>query len=266
MPPAQGSRSPRLVFDRVRFRHAPDATPALDGVSFTVEPGETVALLGASGSGKSTLIDLPLRLDDPQAGRILLDDVDIATRPRAETRRRVASVLQQPFLYSRSIRDNVAMAHGASTDESDIASAASVAAIDETIRAFPEGYATAIGERGISLSGGQRQRLAIARAVLRDAEILVLDDALSAVDTETERRILDAIESRHGRRTTIVVAHRLSTLQVADRIVVLDRGRVVDVGTPQELRDREGLYARLWEIQGEVEREALAGIEGGGAR
>lgn len=266
MPPAQGSRSPRLVFDRVRFRHAPDATPALDGVSFTVEPGETVALLGASGSGKSTLIDLLLRLDDPQAGRILLDDVDIATRPRAETRRRVASVLQQPFLYSRSIRDNVAMAHGASTDESDIASAASVAAIDETIRAFPEGYATAIGERGISLSGGQRQRLAIARAVLRDAEILVLDDALSAVDTETERRILDAIESRHGRRTTIVVAHRLSTLQVADRIVVLDRGRVVDVGTPQELRDRDGLYARLWEIQGEVEREALAGIEGGAAR
>ncbi|MGA0174879.1 MAG: ATP-binding cassette domain-containing protein, partial [Phycisphaerales bacterium] len=201
----------------------------------------------------------------PLGGRIDLAGVDIAARPRAETRRRVASVLQQPFLYSRSIRDNVAMAQGASTEESDIASAASVAAIDETIRAFPEGYATAIGERGISLSGGQRQRLAIARAVLRDAEILVLDDALSAVDTETERRILEAIESRHGRRTTIVIAHRLSTLAVADRIVVLDRGRVGDVGTPDELRRRSGLYARLWEIQGEVEREALAGLEGGAA-
>jgi ATP-binding cassette subfamily B protein len=258
--------SPRIDFDRVTFRHAPESAPALDGVSFTVEPGETVALLGASGSGKSTLIDLLLRLDDPQDGRILLDGVDIASRPRSETRGRIASVLQQPFLFSRSIRDNVAMAHGASSDESDIASAASIAAIDETIRAFPEGYATAIGERGISLSGGQRQRLAIARAVLRDAEILVLDDALSAVDTETERRILEAIESRHGRRTTIVIAHRLSTLSVADRVVVLDRGRVRDVGTPEELRRRSGLYARLWEIQGEVEREALAGLEGGSAR
>ena len=135
-----------------------------------------------------------------------------------------------------------------------------MAAIDETIRAFPEGYATSIGERGISLSGGQRQRLAIARAVLRDAPVLVLDDALSAVDTETERRILDAIESRHGRRTTLLIAHRLSTLEVADRVIVLDRGRVADVGSPSELRNRPGLYRRLWEIQGEVEREAMTGV------
>lgn len=258
--PAPPRESPRLVFDRVFFRHQPEAAPALDGVSFCVEPGETVALLGPSGSGKSTLIDLLLRLDDPQEGRIELDGVDLARLPRREARARIASVLQQPFLYSRSIRDNVAMALGASSDDCDIAAAAGVAAIDETIRAFPEGYATSIGERGISLSGGQRQRLAIARAVLRDAPVLVLDDALSAVDTETERRILDAIESRHGRRTTLLIAHRLSTLEVADRVIVLDRGRVADVGSPSELRNRPGLYRRLWEIQGEVEREAMTGV------
>lgn len=258
------STSPRLEFERVCFRHAPDARPALDGVSFVVEPGETVALVGASGSGKSTLIDLLLRLEDPTDGRILIDGIDIASLPRREVRRKVASVLQQPFLYSRSIRDNVAVGRGAveHAAEADVLAAASIAAIHETVESFSEGYATAIGERGITLSGGQRQRLAIARAVLRDAPVLVLDDALSAVDTETERRILEAMRARIGRRTTIVVAHRLSTLEVADRIVVLERGRVVDVGTPRELRGRAGLYRRLWEIQGEVEREALAGLVG----
>lgn len=259
------SPSPRLEFEQVCFRHAPDARPALDGVSFVVEPGETVALVGASGSGKSTLIDLLLRLDDPTAGRILIDGTDIASLPRREVRRKVASVLQQPFLYSRSIRDNVAIGRGAVEHAADaeVLAAASIAAIHETVESFSEGYATAIGERGITLSGGQRQRLAIARAVLREAPVLVLDDALSAVDTETERRILEAMRARIGRRTTIVVAHRLSTLEVADRIVVLERGRVVDVGTPRELRGRAGLYRRLWEIQGEVEREALAGLGGG---
>jgi ATP-binding cassette subfamily B protein len=253
--PTPRSERPRIDFVDVRFRHRPDAAPALDGVSFSIEPGETVALLGPSGSGKSTLIDLLLRLADPQSGRILIDGVDIATRPRREIRAAIASVLQQPFLYSRSIRDNVAMAAADPAGESEIAAAASSAAIDETIRSFPEGYATAIGERGISLSGGQRQRLAIARALLRDAPILLLDDALSAVDTETERRIVEALAARHGRRTTIVVAHRLSTLEMADRIVVLEGGRVREIGSPAHLRSSGGLYQRLWAIQEEVEDE-----------
>jgi ATP-binding cassette subfamily B protein len=262
-PPAAWSAMPRIQFEEVRFRHQPDAPPALDGATFSVEPGETVAIVGRSGSGKSTLVDLLLRLDDPQRGSIRIDGVEIATRPRREIRNLVATVLQPPFLFSRSILDNVAMARGGA-DETEVVAAASVAAVHETVRNFAQGYATAVGERGITLSGGQRQRLAIARALLRDAPILVLDDALSAVDTETERRILEAMRERHGRRTTILIAHRLSTLENADRIVVLDAGRVVATGTPAELRRTPGLYQRLWEIQGEVEREALAGLDPGG--
>jgi ATP-binding cassette subfamily B protein len=260
--PAAYSTMPRIEFDGVRFRHQPDAPPALDGATFSVEPGETVALVGRSGSGKSTLVDLLLRLDDPEGGSIRIDGVEIATRPRREIRDLVATVLQPPFLFSRSILDNVAMARG-EADEQEVVAAASVAAVHETVQRFAQGYATAIGERGITLSGGQRQRLAIARALLRDAPILVLDDALSAVDTETERRILEAMRERHGRRTTLLIAHRLSTLENADRIVVLDAGRVVAMGTPAALRRQPGLYQRLWEIQGEVEREALAGLDAG---
>lgn len=259
-PPVLWSAMPRIDFEQVRFRHQPDAPPALDGATFSVEPGETVAIVGRSGSGKSTLVDLLLRLDDPQSGSIRIDGVEIATRPRREIRGLVATVLQPPFLFSRSILDNVAMARG-EVDEQEVVAAASVAAVHETVQRFAQGYATAVGERGITLSGGQRQRLAIARALLRDAPILVLDDALSAVDAETERRILEAMRDRHGRRTTILIAHRLSTLENADRIVVLDAGRVVATGTPAELRRRPGLYQRLWEIQGEVEREAIAGLD-----
>ncbi len=264
-PPHPFPATPRIEFDRVRFRHDAAGPFALDGVSFSVEPGETVALMGPSGSGKSTLLDLLLRLDDPASGRILIDGVDLATRPREEIRGLVASVLQPPFLFSRSVRDNVAMASRI-REESEIVAAAAIAAVHETVTRLPGGYATAVGERGITLSGGQRQRLAIARALLRDAPILLLDDALSAVDTETERRILEAMRARHGRRTTIIVAHRLSTLEAADRVVVLDGGRVAESGTPADLRGRPGLYRRLWEIQGEVEREAIAaGPSGKGA-
>lgn len=242
-------------FERVCFRHSADAPLALDEITFTVHPGETLAIMGPSGAGKSTLVDLLLRLCDPDSGSIFIDGADIGRLPREWTRRRVASVLQQPFLFSRSIRENLSIAvpHA---DEGAIVAAANDAALHETISRFERGYETIVGERGITLSGGQRQRLAIARAILRDAPVLVLDDALSAVDNETEREIVRAIRSRHGRRTTIVIAHRISTLVMADRIVVMDAGRIVDIGAPEELRRRPGLFRRLWEVHAEVEHEA----------
>ncbi|MBM4113207.1 MAG: ABC transporter ATP-binding protein, partial [Phycisphaerae bacterium] len=260
-PPPEPLRG-ELRFEGVTFRHAPDAPHAVDGVSFTVSPGETIALMGHSGAGKSTLIDLLLRLVDPDRGRILLDGVDLGRLPREWARRQVASVLQQPFLFSRTIRENLAIAvpH---VDEGAIVAAANDAALHDTIVRFERGYDTIVGERGITLSGGQRQRLAIARAILRDAPVLILDDALSAVDNETEREIVSAIRSRHGRRTTIVIAHRISTLRAADRVVVLEHGRVVDIGTPAQLRERPGLFRRLWDVHAEVEREAATGLVGG---
>jgi|GEM_PF-602681 len=259
-PPAEPLRGV-VRFEHVTFRHEPKGALALDDVSFEVRAGETVALMGPSGAGKSTLIDLLLRLVDPDAGTIALDGVDISRLPRAWVRGRIASVLQQPFLFSRSIRENLVIA-SPQADEHSIHAAAADAALHTTIARFERGYETIVGERGITLSGGQRQRLAIARAILRDAPVLVLDDALSAVDNETEREIVGAIRSRHGRRTTIVIAHRVSTLTLADRVVVFERGRVVDVGTPEELRQRPGLFQRLWSVHAEVEREAGMGLAG----
>lgn len=262
LPPPPEPLRGALRFDRICFRHEAAGAMVLDDVSFEVRQGETVALMGPSGAGKSTLIDLLLRLADPDRGSISFDGVDIGRLPRAWARMHIASVLQQPFLFSRSIRDNLVIA-APHADDHSIHAAATDAALHATIERFERGYETIVGERGITLSGGQRQRLAIARAILRDAPVLVLDDALSAVDNETEREIVAAIRSRHGRRTTIVIAHRISTLTLADRVVVLERGRVVDQGTPEELRARPGLFQRLWAVHAEVEREAELGLASG---
>jgi ATP-binding cassette subfamily B protein len=270
MPAATG----RIEFRDVVFAHAraPDGTSAsaaaapatgaqaphaLNGVSFTVEPGETLALLGPSGAGKSTLIHLLLRLYDAQGGAILLDGRDITTLERKSLRAQFGVVMQEPFLYSKSLRENIRLGRGAAA-EAEIHEAARTAAVHETITGFDAGYDTLIGERGITLSGGQRQRVAIARAVLRDPPVLVLDDALSAVDSETESAIIDALRQRQHRRTTIVIAHRLSTVAHADRIVVLEHGRVHQLGTHAELVSRPGLYQRLWQIQTSVGDEPPA--------
>ncbi len=245
-----------IDFRDVRFRHSPSSAWALDGLTLSVAQGETVAILGPSGAGKSTMIDLLLRMRDPDSGSISIDGVPLGRIPRAAVRAAIVSVLQQPFLYSRSIDGNIRIARPDAARE-DIESAAETASIHDSIRRFESGYSTVVGERGITLSGGQRQRLAIARAVLVDAPVLVLDDSLSAVDTDTERKILDALRERRGRRTTIVVAHRLSTLQLADRVIVIERGRVADSGTHAELAARPGLYRRLHELQRELE-EAIA--------
>ncbi len=240
----------RVAFDRVSFAYGRESV--LKDVSFTAEPGQTVALMGPSGAGKSTLIQLLLRLRDPNAGRIELDGVDIGCLPRRTVRREIAVVMQEPFLYAKTVGENIRLGRmGASAAE--VSDAAMIASIHHTIQEFEDGYETLVGERGVTLSGGQRQRVALARALLGEARLMVLDDALSAVDTGTEALILKALEERRGRQTTLVIAHRLSTLVHADQILVMDRGRVVQSGAHHQLVTEHGLYRRLWQIQNDLE-------------
>jgi ATP-binding cassette, subfamily B, bacterial len=245
-------------FEGVEFKHRD--TTVLSGVSFDVPAGSTVALLGPSGSGKTTLAQLLLRFHDPSSGRIFVDGVDLLTMNRHDVRRQIGVVMQEPFLFSRTIRDNIRFARPGAADD-DVVDVAAKASIDESIRKFEKSYDTVVGERGVTLSGGQRQRVAIARALLRDAPILILDDALSAVDTRTESTILQALTDRAGRRTTVLIAHRLSTLMHADQIIVLDRGRIVQRGTHESLIAEEGMYQRLWRIQSELEEDLKTEME-----
>ena len=240
-----------IIAEHLAFSHTADR-PTLQDVSFTVRAGQTMAILGPSGSGKSTLVHLLLRFYDYTGGSFRIDGRELRDVPREEVRSWVGTVMQEPFLYSKTVRDNIRLGWTGARDD-QIEAAAASACVHDNIMEFEKGYDTLVGERGVTLSGGQRQRVALARALLKDPPILVLDDALSAVDTETEGLILDALASRHARRTTLVIAHRLSTLKAADFILVLDHGRVAQCGTHKELVRQDGLYKRLWEIQGAVE-------------
>ncbi len=250
-----------IVFDEVGFAHE-SGPPVLDRISFRVKPGETLALLGPSGAGKSTIVHLLLRFYDPTVGSVRIDGRDITTLGRKALRAHIAVVMQEPFLYSKTVRENIRLGRGTARDE-EIVEAAATACVHDAIIAFESGYDTLVGERGVTLSGGQRQRVALARALLREPTLLILDDALSAVDTETESLILTALRQRHGRYTTIVIAHRLSTLMHADRIVVLDRGRVVEEGTHTSLLTADGLYRRLWQIQAALEEDLTVEVAAG---
>jgi ATP-binding cassette subfamily B protein len=269
-PPAAEAPPERLrgaiEVENLTFAHR-DGEPVLRGMSFRVEPGQTLALLGPPGSGKSTIVQLLLRLYDHEHGAIRLDGRDVRTLPRSFVRGQIGVVLQQPFLYSRTVEANVRVGRAEATRE-EVTESADAACIHAAIERFERGYDTLIGERGVTLSGGQRQRLAIARALLKDPAVLVLDDALSAVDTRTEARILDALRHRRHRRTTILIAHRLSSILHADRILVLEGGRIVQSGTHAELVAAPGPYRRLWRIQNDLEDEiaadlAPAGMEDG---
>ena len=243
--PARGEVSMSAV--EFAYPGRPDL-PALKGFSLTVRPGETVALVGPSGAGKSTVFRLLLRFYDPQAGLVSVDGVDVRSAEPSEVRSRFAWVSQEAPLFSGSASENIRFGREDATDE-EVRAAAEEAQALAFIEALPEGFDTPLGERGKSLSGGQRQRLAIARALVRDAPILLLDEATSALDAENERLVQVALDQAMESRTTLVIAHRLATVLRADRIVVMEDGRVVEEGDHASLIARGGLYARLAELQ-----------------
>jgi len=235
-----------LSFEKIAFAY--DGRPAVSDISLAIPAGQTIALVGGTGGGKSTLLKLLLRFIDPDHGRILLDGIDIAALDPAALRRVIGYVAQDPFLTDGSVADNIAYGEHA-PDIAKVEAAARAAEAHDFIAALPQGYASAVGERGAQLSGGQRQRIALARAIYRDPAVLVLDEATSAVDNETEAAIQRSLARISHQRTTLIVAHRLSTVRQADAIHVLDAGRIVESGRHDELIARNGFYAALWRLQ-----------------
>jgi ATP-binding cassette, subfamily B, bacterial len=255
--PAGGARG-QVIFDRVAFEYS-GGHRVLDDISLRVEPGQTVAIVGATGAGKSTLLSLLPRFYDTTGGRILVDGVDVREYRLASLRRQIAMVLQPPLLLPTSVRDNIALGRPEAGLD-DIVAVARLARIHDTILALPDGYDTVVGEQGVTLSEGEKQRITIARALLRDAPILILDEPTSAMDAETEALFLQGLERFGAGRTTFVIAHRLSTVRKADVIVVLRDGQIVEQGTFESLLERPGVFASLWRMAEGVPAEPAVAV------
>ena len=242
------------MFNHVSFHYADDDTPVLNDITCTIPAGKTVAILGGTGSGKSTMMYLLQRLYEPTGGEITIGGVPLQEIDREYLRSHVGLILQEPFLYSKTIRDNVGIAlRDASMD--DINGAAEIASARNFIEHADKGYDTIVGERGVTLSGGQKQRIAIARTLLKDNDILIFDDSLSAVDTETDAQIRAALQKRSSGMTTLIISHRITTLSQADLILVLENGTITQQGTHEELCRVPGLYQRINNIQNALEEE-----------
>jgi ATP-binding cassette subfamily B protein len=245
----------KIEFRNVSFTYPDTGIKALKGISFTVEPGESLAIIGTTGSGKSTISNLISRLYDAREGEILIDDIPISHYNLMCIRSQIGYVPQDVFLFSDTIFNNIGFGI-MSPQEHRVFQAAKDADVYDNIRAFPQGFETRIGERGITLSGGQKQRVSIARALVREPKILMLDDALSAVDTKTENTILNSLKRIMHGRTTIIISHRVSSAKLANKIIVLVDGRIVEVGTHESLLERDGMYRDLFEKQGQIEEES----------
>ena len=244
-----------IVFDHVYFQYDDGQSEVLQDISFTCKPGQIVALLGSTGSGKTSLVNLLPRFHEYTGGRILLDGIELKDYPRAYLRQQIGIVEQEPFLFSRSICENITYGVGRDVPQSEIESAARAAAIHDIILSFPAGYDTLVGEKGVTLSGGQKQRVAIARTLLKDPRILILDDSTSSVDTETEAEIRAALSRLMQNRTTFIIAHRIQSVMNADLILVMDKGRVVQMGTHEELVEQDGMYRQIYDIQTKIDAE-----------
>ena len=251
-----------IRFHNVSFKFDDSNEHLLKDVTFDVKAGQTLAIIGRTGSGKSTIINLLLRMYDYQSGDIYIDGVKLTDIKKKYIRREIGVVLQDPFLYSKTVFENIAIAHkNASRDK--VVEAARVAALEKDIDTFKQGYDTIVGEKGTTLSGGQKQRVAIARILVSDKPILIFDDALSAVDTETDMMIREALAKKDSEHTSIIITHRITTAKEADKIIVLEGGKIEAIGTHQELSKRPGLYKKIWDIQGRLEKEFLEMIKAG---
>jgi ATP-binding cassette, subfamily B, bacterial len=254
-PPIQGE----VTFDHVSFKFEDSTYHQLADISFTAKRGETIAIIGKTGSGKSTLMNLMVRLLDHQDGRLLIDGVDIRDIEKHHLRNHIGIILQEPFLFSRTVEENIKIADQ-KMDHDRVMEVAKIAKIHGDISGFEKGYETIVGERGVTLSGGQKQRVAIARMLLKPKPILIFDDSLSAVDTDTDLQIRSALKKEWKESTVFIITHRITTAMEADRILVLDTGKIVESGSHAELLQAKGLYNKIWEIQSTIDLQ----VEGGG--
>ena len=250
-----------LDFTDVGFEYEP-GSPVLEKINFSVKPGQVVALLGSTGSGKTSLVNLLPRFYDYTQGSVLLDGVELNRYPRSFLRQQIGIVEQEPFLFSRSIRENIAYGVGRDISNEEVINAARIAAVHDVITTFPDGYDTLVGEKGVTLSGGQKQRVAIARTLLKNPRILIFDDSTSSVDTETEAEIRDALTHLMKNRTTFIIAHRIQSIMIANLILVMDQGRIVQAGKHEDLVNQQGIYRKIYEIQTRIEDELEKEISG----